>query len=338
MKRKFSDSEIIESIIKEYQEGVSARKLSNKYKCDRTVIVGIMNRANIPMRNIYERTRKLKVNESYFDVIDTEEKAYWLGFLFADGCIKNNRNSYSVSLGVDEKDKEVIYKFKQSLSSEHKVRIEKRPYNDKILTMYCISLTSHKLAQALIELGCKPRKSLTTELPVKISDYFMRHFIRGYFDGDGCVGFKDTKYYYPSVSICVSKKFGEQLKQFLAKEYNIKCSFYPTRTIYCLSMQCQQAIKFLNIIYKESSIFLQRKYDKTQDVLLKEKKRVQKRLVSWHGRKILQYDKNLNLVAEYRSAVDAKKKTGISNSNIISCCNDKRKNAGNYIWRFQNEL
>ena len=129
--------------------------------------------------------RKYNVNDVYFNKIDTEEKAYWLGFLLADGCIHERDGQDRLSLVLGIKDKNHLEKFKKSLSFEGPIidYTKKSGLFIGLIHSY-IRITSQLLVNDLAKVGCMPRKTLTLEFPI-IYDELRHHFIRGYFDGDG---------------------------------------------------------------------------------------------------------------------------------------------------------
>ena len=114
-----------------------------------------------------------------FEIIDTEEKAYWLGFLYADGCVGSKEDK--VELGLAEKDLKHIEKFRDFMNITNKIS-----YREKTKS-YRMSFRSAKCKQDLIDKGCIPKKSLILDFPNEnqVPKHLIRHFIRGYFDGDG---------------------------------------------------------------------------------------------------------------------------------------------------------
>ncbi len=129
-------------------------------------------------------TKKHSFNEHFFDVIDNSTKAYWLGFLMADGC--NTGDELQVELSV--KDKNHLSKLKKQLQATQSISHRKRGKHE----MVSLRLASRQFCQTLTKLGCKQRKSFTLRFP-KISDLLARDFIRGYFDGDGCIHLRRDK-------------------------------------------------------------------------------------------------------------------------------------------------
>jgi len=119
------------------------------------------------------------VNEDYFHVIDTEEKAYWLGFLFADGY----QNGYEMKINLNAKDASHLEKLREALNSKHPVTIYVCPeMQGGLKATYRVG--SKKLCTDLANTGCVRAKSLIVEYP-KLEPGLDRHFIRGVFDGDG---------------------------------------------------------------------------------------------------------------------------------------------------------
>ena len=120
--------------------------------------------------------RKYEVNENYFNVIDTHEKAYILGFIYADGY---NREDL-LELVQNKSRLDILIKIRTALSSTHLI---KKYTPDK----YTLNIGSRKLCKDLTKHGAFRDKSLTLKFPNTIEDKFMSSFILGYFDGDGCV-------------------------------------------------------------------------------------------------------------------------------------------------------
>lgn len=197
-------------------------------------------------------------DENYFQDINTSEKAYWLGFLFADGNIYKNQ----MTLKLQRRDEKHLIKFKETLLSEHPIH---RGKNDSHKNSYYSSLVigSKKLCAHLINSGMIPRKSLTLEFP-RLSKNLNRHFIRGYFDGDGCIYVNTKKNNHKTWSIYSgSKNFITELQKILEKELGI--TIYNNKQnngyrVYGSNKLSVQSI--FDYIYKDASVYLERKYNK----------------------------------------------------------------------------
>jgi len=129
-----------------------------------------------------------KFNAAFFNTW-TSEMAYVLGFLIADGYVfKNPRGSHYI--GFTSTDKEIIEKIREVLESNHKIGVRKHPKHPKWKDSYVLQIGSKETVSRLEEFGIVQNKSLVIKYPQNIPEEFFGHFVRGYFDGDGCVYFR----------------------------------------------------------------------------------------------------------------------------------------------------
>jgi len=211
--------------------------------------------------------RKHNFNEHYFDSIDSEDKAYFLGLLYADGwnCHNVKKRVYSVGIELQIGDKDILDTFKKKIEFSSPLTIikSKNPKNqDKVKLL----LSSKKLSEKLISTGLIPRKSLTVKFP-EIQKKLRNHFIRGYFDGDGSITFSYNKQHNRNMmfNLCVSRPFGEKISHIFEQEFNIKCFPRDIKDNKIKSINIGgnlQTIKILEWLYKDATIFLERKRDK----------------------------------------------------------------------------
>lgn len=153
---------------------INRKSLSKKFKEDGIII-------RDPNKNSVSKAKRIHaLNDSIFEIIDTEEKAYWLGFLYADGYININ---HGVELCLAECDYEHLVKFQSFMECDNDITY--RPDTKS----YRISIYSKKVAQDLINLGCFQAKSLILNFPTseQVPEELIHHFMRGYFDGDGSI-------------------------------------------------------------------------------------------------------------------------------------------------------
>lgn len=202
--------------------------------------------------NGIKNTQQFKFNHNYFEYINTEEKAYWLGFLMADGCISMTTNP-KIDLCLSVIDRDHLVKWHKALSSTKKIII----YNDRA----CSSHPSKKMCNDLILLGCTSKKSLTLAFP-KINNKLIRHFIRGYVDGDGCITFgnKKQKLWQIRLHIIGTKNFLTSIQQSF--ETNNKLLKIGNNKInYAFEIHGnKKTMKILNWLYEDAEIFLDRKF------------------------------------------------------------------------------
>jgi len=183
----------IDFIKSKYNEGLSQTKIGELMKCSQKLISHLMKEYNIPIRTDREQALKSICNEDFFEIINTEEKAYWLGFMYADGYILNKRkhSGYSVGITLTASDISHIEKFKNSLKSTANISTyeTKGDFNSK---PYCrILIASNKLSNDLIKQGCVTKKSNVLLFPKEnqVPQYLIHHFVRGYIDGDGSISY-----------------------------------------------------------------------------------------------------------------------------------------------------
>lgn len=187
MKRKDFSQKEINKIINLYQnEHLSLTKIGEEFQVSRSVITRIIKENNIPIKTsnhiYYADYRK-------FQKIDTPEKAYWLGYIAADGCVFVRENNATIRISCAEKDAEHLKKFKEFMNSNVKIRTSVNTQGfsqDAPTTMYSIAFNSVDMAQDLINKNVVPNKSLILQ-PPNISEEFYLPYILGYFDGDGTI-------------------------------------------------------------------------------------------------------------------------------------------------------
>ncbi len=215
------------------------------------------------------RPYKYSHNQFFFKDINSENTAYWLGFMYADGCVKGNK----IHLRLAEKDIEILEKFREDIESTNPIQKQTIKLREKEFTSYCLTISSKTLVHDLIKQGCIPKKSLTLKFPLntQVPEHLMNHFIRGYFDGDGCVcrhREKRSNQDSLSLSIIGSEYFISSLQEYLLNLQILKSKTKLHNNGKAKGLQIGgniQAHKFASYIYKDATIFLKRKKDKFYD-------------------------------------------------------------------------
>lgn len=254
--------------IKLDEEKVIDMYKSNIYKmseiCEYFNVSKLKIRKVLLLNNIESKTsKKYRYYDDIFETIDNEEKAYWLGFLYADGYVRERRSSSELRLKLSIKDIDHLLKFKLFISPDEIPVVDELSGNSKCVK---ISINSRKIVKDLINLGCTNNKSKTIKMP-KIIDSLICHFIRGYFDGDGWI-FID-KNMSPSFGVVSgSKEMIESINLIVSKYSNItKNKIYDYINYYNFSYRsCTDIIKISNFLYNQSSIYLLRKKNKFDEV------------------------------------------------------------------------
>ena len=246
----------------------SITQMSKEYGCKRHQIYYILDKNHIARRSNSESHRKYTINENYFDVIDTPEKAYILGFFFADGS--NNNIINSIVLSLKDNDYEILEQIRDVCGSNKPLYYYTYIHHDDGVARNeaILTLCSKHMCQKLSEKGMVPNKTFILDFPVGVPDELMSHFYRGYLDGDGCIHHYSNPMYKNrnSVQLTSSKKFCMQSKKYLNKKLNI--GFYMTHSkhhtdkIWTIKISSRRDVKiFLDWIYKDATIKLERKYE-----------------------------------------------------------------------------
>lgn len=247
-----------------YMSGLSIKKLENIYNVSDSVIRRILKICNIRIRDNSHKGRKYSINEYYFDNIDIPNKAYILGLIYADGC--NYRKQNRVKIELQEKDKDILTKINNEINSDKPLSfINLNDKNKNWQNTYRLDITNKHISEQLDNLGVMPNKSLILEFPTKeqVPECFLRHFIRGYFDGDGHIEWSKTKF----ISIASTFKFCQEINNILINKLEIKnSSIYNTynknsNTKVLHIFKKENIKKFLDYIYENAELYIQRKYD-----------------------------------------------------------------------------
>lgn len=217
---------------------------------------------------IYNTSHHTSVNESVFDVIDTEEKAYWLGFMYADGCIYSKENR--IELSLQDSDVGHLHKFAKFVDSKKDDFVKSyKNYKHGKYDRCRVSFRSKKVWNALNSKGCVPNKSLILTFPddsVFTDKSLIRHFIRGYVDGDGCLCITQNK---AEFNVLGTEEFLTGLMKHLPLERSypiykqVKGSNKNTCTF---NLWCSTAAQIIHYLYFDSTIYLDRKCEKYNEI------------------------------------------------------------------------
>lgn len=242
----------IEDICQMYKEKVSTKEIVKKFypiiKSQNTILK-IVRQNGITVRGPGTPTKI--INENFFETIDSEEKAYIVGLLIADGYViypktRTNRNPMW-GITLNNADAYLIDKIKNIVGVSKKICKER---NESVLVV-----VSKKMVNDLSKYGVIPRKSFKTFFPA-VPKQFERHLIRGIFDGDGCI----------SNGICSffgNDKLLVGIQDILEKDIGIpkgKITKRETNGADSFSFGAKQSVlKFFHYIYDDSTIYLTRK-------------------------------------------------------------------------------
>lgn len=211
--------------------------------------------------NSLSSANRITIDESAFNEnIDTSDKAYLLGYIFSDGCLSYDKHSKRERITIVSNDLQIIKEFHKIMTPQKSIYQQGKSY--KIVS------NNFNDIRLLKEYGVSYNKSLTIEFPL-IENALLPDFIRGIFDGDGCVYINKTRsnnifYEYLNVSFTTgSLRFANGLIDALAL-FNIKARLNKDcrKNIYYVKIQSKSNIKrFFDLIYCNNSLRLERKYN-----------------------------------------------------------------------------
>ena len=240
-----------------YNNGESLTSIAKKFNTTRQTLSRELKKLGVTIVN---RQNQTKFNENIFDSIDTEEKAYWLGFIWADGYISSKDNTFEIKLSIH--DINHLYKFNSFMQhNKNNVKTQQISFKGKTFLVCRWSIVNKHLHKVLNNYGCVPNKSLTLEFPnpkIFKNDGLIRHFIRGYFDGDGCISyFSKDNIVQPQIVIMVTKSFLEFLNYWIGIPGYCKKS---KSEAYEWRNSCHSARQLIQYLYNDCSIYLERKF------------------------------------------------------------------------------
>ena len=260
--------EIYERIIRYHKNGMLHKDISYNLLVSATGINKTLDRNNIPRMSYSDRNRRYYRNQHYFDIIDTPNKAYILGILYADG--NNHTSHYSISLHLQKEDVSVLEQIKSELEYKGPIRennlSEKNP-NHKDQRVLVIN--DEYISKQLEKLGVVNAKSLILKFPEWLDSNLYSHFIRGYFDGDGCI-YYDIKRNKCRCSIAGTKEMCTYIQNIL-KELNCKTNIYHPKqcgehnTYILQTAGNKSSYQLLSWLYQDAEIKMERKYLKYLD-------------------------------------------------------------------------
>lgn len=241
---------IYQQIKQEYNNGMSLTSIGKKYHVDRGKLSKRLKKDGVEIIN---HQNEVTFNENFFDVIDTEEKAYWLGFMYADGYV--SKKDGGIELSLKSSDINHLRKFTKSLDFTNK-----HLFQDDIRCR--ITFRNKHMRQSLINLGCVPQKSLILTCPNKtqVPSFLFNHFARGYVDGDGYIGIglnhkkERTK---PRINVLGTEKFLTGFVSNLGWKNNIR----KHNNIFCVEYSGKYVMDYLDQIYSNAMFYLDRKYE-----------------------------------------------------------------------------
>lgn len=259
-KKNLTEEQVIH--IKEMiKQGKFLKDVAAYCKMDKGVVSKRLKELGVNIENRKRVNRNIK--SDYFSIIDSPEKAYWLGFLYTDGSVDHYGSTGRIRLQLQVKDREILEKFKSDLNLGCKIIYDKRK-NSKCCS---VEFTDEQIYSDLQKYGIIPRKTYEVkEIPYKtIPQEYLTSYLLGLYDGDG--GLTCSKDFSKDVAISYTAYYEQEVLDFqflidslINKEKSNK-HFFTTAWHVCWRGRLQ-VISILDELYNGQTRFLKRKYDK----------------------------------------------------------------------------
>ena len=254
-------------IVEMYNNGMSTVKIGKMYGLNNKPIAVVLKEFGIDRTGVGRR--RYSLDESYFETIDSANKAYIIGFLSADGC--NFPNKGTVSMSLEECDKEILEKIRTETNNERPLEFidysNKHDFGYTYKNQYRLLMFSRKICDDLNNVGVIPNKSLRLEFSKSIPEEFIPDYIRGVFDGDGSMGVRSLETYTGTISLSITSTYSFcNTLQIILNNLHIESRISDasnnngiTAALYIYKKESMK--KFLDWIYKDAELYLKRKHD-----------------------------------------------------------------------------
>lgn len=256
-----------------YVSGKNACEVAREYGVSSNSVRGLLKARGIPVRGLWEsHPGRYRCDDAFFDAIDCERKAYWLGFIAADGCIITDHGKSIVSIRLKEADREHLELFKTHIGSVKPLYFGSTSAFGGRFNSYEVVVSSRQMVAALATHGIHPRKSLTHEWPDFLEGDLLRHYVRGYFDGDGSFSAKEGDPISYRASFVGNRQFLEGCRAYLLAECGpSKPQVRLLRKdgkIHALSYGGRLKVqRFARFLYGDATVWLPRKREKIAHLL-----------------------------------------------------------------------
>jgi hypothetical protein len=278
--------EDVQYCIEQYKAGKSSPLIASELDINDSTVCRILKRNDVSIREAELTHRLYPIDFDYFKEINTEEKAYFLGFLYADGTIFDGggaNSRYEIRLMLHTQDRDILERFSRAIYLG-KDKTEENEFIDDngVFRSYPrVKIYSKRMMNHLIGWGCTPRKSFSIRMPTFLSDDLLHHFIRGYFDGDGCICITNPD--HPRVDFSSNCIFIGELIAILTKN-GMRCNKPGVNSENPLSGNVQMSsidsvLKCYHYLYDDATIFMQRKYNSFQELIAYTNEKRKKKLL-----------------------------------------------------------
>lgn len=232
-----------------YKKGHSLYEIDDMIGLSKKSFAAHLRKSGIKIRHGFKRDG-YDVNEKYFSNIDSPNKAYWLGFIFSDGCVVSEGRTYKIAIELNEIDESHLEKFKKALKTDIPIA------NRKDRNLSSITVCRKVMVDDLISYGCVPNKTIHGTLDLSDIEGFEKDFLRGYFDGDGYIEKDYTKY-----RLILTVKSEEMTNHLCELISDFNPRIQDCETYYRIHIERKENFfNLLDYLYEDAETYLNRKY------------------------------------------------------------------------------
>ena len=259
----------LQEIVKRYHAGEKMKALSQEFGLAGGNIRALMQARGIKRKSYGVDNRIYSCNHQFFADINSEIQAYLLGFLAADGCVSHDG---AIHIQLAAKDVEILHLFQSALKSNHPIRLYSRRHKTGVGEYCSICVASPQLTQDIAKFGLVPVKTFIVPWP-DLPDELLRHYLRGYFDGDGCWSLDKPARRKPQAhfGLVGPEPFLLEAQKFLMEKCDLRqTKLCRTTSPFLLNLSYGgnlQCARIARLLYCDSKFFLERKRERVATCL-----------------------------------------------------------------------
>jgi hypothetical protein len=263
---------IIDSFKDDYLSGMAVIDIGRKYNCNQVSVSKYLKKQGVNISPRPPESLKYSCDKDFFKDIDTQIKAYWLGFILAEGWLSAQKDmrttpprlSHRMGIELATIDIAHLSLFKKAIQSEAKISQRTRKGKTKDINLCCLRVGDAKFCENLAKHTGIGNKSRKIKMP-GLSAELKRHLVRGFFDGEGSVYIQENGRQRTVSITSNAKSFLEEI----ATQLDFPVKIYPYKTTDCfkLSISKQELLaKFYNFLYRDAAVYLPRKRLKFEEL------------------------------------------------------------------------
>lgn len=253
--------EVNKKIVEMYNNGYGSPSIAKAFGSTYYKVLKVLKNEGIMLRSARDSALKYNYDEDFFENINSPEKAYIIGFIVADGSLNEKRGTLKIA--IHSKDREILNNINISMGSNRKIynQINYGNFSPNGSPVSELIFTSRKIVADLNKLGITSNKTFTCKVP-KIEENLLSHFWRGVLDGDGHISISHRNDCIPTVEvgICGNIHMMESLSEYMIN-IGISNKVTKDKSIFRVRLCSMRALRFLDNIYENDTISLNRKKD-----------------------------------------------------------------------------